>query len=804
MTGSPWVIEFDGLVPAEEGRREALCTLGNGVFASRGAAAESRADGIHYPGTYAAGLYNRLISEVHGRVLEHESVPNLPNWLVMTLRVDDEAWLGEPGAEVADQHLSLDLREGILNRRFSVTDPSGRITAVRERRLVSMDSPHLAALEWSITPQNWEGSLSIRSLLDGGVENRNVADERELSGRHLQVIAAGEGDPGTCWLEVETVQSHHRCAEAARVRIVIDDQMAAVPLAPYRNGDAVGYEATIPVRPGETVVVEKVVALFTGLDRAISEPRSAAVEALAIVGGFDDLAAAHRVAWRQLWEQHALALDDADPDAARILNLHIFHVLQTLSPHTADRDAGVGPRGLHGEGYRGHIFWDELFIFPFLNMRTPQLTRALLLYRYRRLPAARRAAADVGQRGAMFPWQSGSDGREETPTQFFNPVSQRWMADNSRRQRHVGLAVAYNVWQYYTVSADTDFLATYGAEMLVEISRFFLSLAHYDEADDRFHIRGVMGPDEFHDGYPDRPGEGIDDNAYTNVMVSWLLQITIDAHRLLSGLHTENLWERLGVTPEEIADWDRVSRRLAVPFFDGGIIAQFAGYEYLADLDWEAYRRRFPNIGRLDLILEAEGDNTNCYQLSKQPDVLMLLYLFSADELTMLLDHLGYEFDPEVIPETIEFYLARTTNGSTLSRVAHAWVLARYDRERSWQTFLEALVSDVADIQGGTTPEGIHLGAMAGTIDLVQRCYMGIEPRGDVLWFDPTLPEDLDTIGLTLRYRGHWLDVLAADGTLQVSLRPSEAAPVHIGLIDHVVEVGPGESVSIAIVDPSG
>ena len=796
MTESPWVVEFEGLSAEEEGRREALCTLGNGVFGTRGAAPESVADGIHYPGTYAAGLFNRLESEVEGRVVEHESMVNLPNWLPLSFRVDDGSWLGEEGVEVVSHRQVLDLRRAILTRSLLVRDGDGRETMVEEQRFVSMSDPHIAALEWVITPVNWSGSLGLRSGIDGGVENRNVADDRSLAGRHLRVVDADAAGTDGCWLEAETVQSRIRVVEAARTRI-----SGGEPIGPSvrRSAAAIHHEMAVIASEGRPIRVEKVVTLFTGLERAISEPRVAALEALAAAGDVSALRAGHELVWEQLWRQAQLHPGDGqDPTAARILNLHILHVLQTLSPHVADRDVGVPARGLHGEGYRGHIFWDELFIFPFLNLRLPDLTRALLLYRYRRLGAARHAAQLAGHEGAMYPWQSGSDGREETPVELWNKHSKRWMPDNSSRQRHVGLAVAYNVWQYYEVTADIDFLASYGAEMLVSIARFFVSITEHDAADDRYHIRGVMGPDEFHDGYPDRPGEGIDDNAYTNVMVSWLLQVTVDAYGLVAEACRDR-WERMELTADEVARWDEMSRRLSVPFFNGGLIAQFAGYENLAQLDWADYRRRYPNIGRLDLILEAEGDSTNRYQLSKQADVLMLFYLFSPDELSVMLARMGYDFHPDDVPETIEYYLDRTSNGSTLSRVVNAWVLARLDRERSWGSFREALASDIDDVQGGTTPEGIHLGAMAGTIDIVQRGYMGVEPRGDVLWFDPALPSDLTRLGLSLRYRGHWLDAQTGDGILEVSLRPSAAAPVRIGLIDRIVEVGPGETVRATI-----
>ena len=183
------------------------------------------------------------------------------------------------------------------------------------------------------------------------------------------------------------------------------------------------------------------------------------------------------------------------------LHLHIFHLLQTISRNTLDLDVGVPARGLHGEAYRGHIFWDELFIFPYLTLHLPELVRSLLLYRYRRLPEARWAAQQAGFCGAMYPWQSGSNGREEAQVVHLNPDSGRWLPDASHLQRHINVAIAYNIWQYYQATGDIEFMASYGAEMIFEISRFWASLAQYDSALDRFEIKGVMGPDEYHDGY---------------------------------------------------------------------------------------------------------------------------------------------------------------------------------------------------------------------------------------------------------------------------------------------------------------
>jgi alpha,alpha-trehalase len=236
-----------------------------------------------------------------------------------------------------------------------------------------------------------------------------------------------------------------------------------------------------------------------------------------------------------------------------------------------------------------------------------------------------------------------------------------------------------------------------------------------------------------------------------------------------------------------------------VPYHDG-VISQFEGYEELEEFDWEGYRNKYPDVQRLDRILEAEGDSTNRYKVSKQADVLMLFYLLSADELRELFDRLGYPFDPPAdIPRNIEYYMERTSHGSTLSRVVHSWLLARTDRRRSWDLFLEALESDVGDIQGGTTPEGIHLGAMAGTVDLVQRAYGGLEARGDVLWLDPVLPEELSELELELRYRGHRLQVIATRDRLVVHSRPGISSPIRLGLRGEVVEMAQGDTKEVTL-----
>jgi trehalose/maltose hydrolase-like predicted phosphorylase len=269
------------------------------------------------------------------------------------------------------------------------------------------------------------------------------------------------------------------------------------------------------------VSVSKIVAVATSRDRAISSPASGARAVLERnAADFDALLASHEEAWRR--ELRPFLVDiDAPVQVRLVLNLHIFHVLQTLTRHTAELDAGVTARGLHGEGYRGHVFWDELFVLPLLTSRTPDVARSLIDYRWRRLPAARHAAAVLGHSGAKFPWQSGSDGTEETPSWLYNDRSGRWVKDHSHMQLHAGLAVAFNAWQYYQATNDTAWLLRRGADLVIEVARFFSSRAQFNQDTGRYHLREVVGPDEYHTGYPGRLEPGLDDNAYTNVMAAW-------------------------------------------------------------------------------------------------------------------------------------------------------------------------------------------------------------------------------------------------------------------------------------------
>ena len=782
MTG--WTWEYEGYEPAAERLRESLCTLGNGYFATRGALPECAGDEVHYPGTYVAGCYNRLTSDVAGHQVENEDMVNVPNWLPLRFRLPGGPWLTPDTATVLEHRMTLHLSAGLLERRTRYDLGEGRVLAVRQQRLLHMADPHLAALRTEFTAEGCTGGLDVEAALDGGVTNSGVERYRDLDGRHLTHVHTGTAAPDTVWLRCRTRTSDIRIGMAARL-----NTDATVEIR--HEVPRVVQLLRLDLAEGGIATVDKTVALHTSHDPAISDPLYAAVDRVTRAPGFDELVESHLTAWDQLWRRADL---DVDGEAGRILRLHLFHVLQTLSPHTADLDVGVPARGLHGEAYRGHVFWDELFVLPYLNLHFPEVSRALLRYRHRRLEQACTAARELGRRGALYPWQSGSDGREETQRLHLNPRSGRWLPDHSRLQHHVGSAIAYNVWQYCEASGDTEFRHTKGAEMLLQIARFWAESAVFDEALGRHRIKGVVGPDEYHDAYPGAQEPGLDDNAYTNVTAAWVLTRTLELLGSLPEPRRRELVERAGLDGGELEQWEDVSRTLHVPFHDG-VISQFEGYGDLAELDWDGYRARYGDIRRLDRILEAEGDTVNRYRASKQADVLMLGYLFAPAELQDLFRRLGLRLDEDTWRRTVDHYLQRTSHGSTLSGLVHGWVLARARRAEAWKFCQEALQGDIADVQGGTTGEGIHLGAMAGTLDLVQRGLTGLETRGGALWLDPVPLPELSSYGFALRYQGHWgVQLRLERGLLEIAVPSSDGSPIDVRLPGRAVCLQPGET----------
>jgi alpha,alpha-trehalase len=800
-----WSLIYDAYVPQEEGRRETLCALGNGYFVTRAAMMEAHDDGIHYPGTYLAGGYNRLVSSIKGdhieREIENEDLVNFPNWLVLKFNINGGEWFNLDTVEILSFRQELNLKEGVLYRNIRFRDSENRETELHERRLVHMQDAHYAALELTVIPINWSGTITFHSALDGTIINNNVKRFENFKKKHLTVLTTDSPDLETIFLKVQTSQSHIEMAQVARTRLFVAEQPVSPQRQTIQEKEYIAQEISLEVQEKQCIRVEKILTMFTSKDNAISECGLEAQKWMRYALSFNALYQSQVDTWKHLWHRFDISMDTdirhLKTRSSLVLRLHVFQLLQSLSYQSMDLDIGVPARGWHGEAYQGHVFWDNILVFRYLNLRVPDLTASLIKYRYRRLDAARYLAQRAGFRGAMFPWQSGSDGEEETPLMYVNPLSGQWEEDYTHLQRHVNAAIVYNIWQYYQVSGDIDFMFSFGAEIILEIARFWASVVTYNPTLDKYEITHVVGPDEYHDRFPwDSDKPGVSNNTYTNIMAVWVLCRALDVLTLMPDDYRDALIDKLVLKDEELQHWDDISRKMRIIYQDGDIISQFEGYETLQELDLDQFRAEYQSLQHVDDILRAKGDSPNRYKVSKQADVLMLFYLFDRNELQCLFERLGYPFKLDCIPKNIDYYQKRTTHGSTLSRVVHSWVLARSDRARSLDLFIEAFESDLNDVQGGTTPEGIHLGAMAGTLDIVQRCYTGLIMREDVLWFNPRIPYRVQCISFTIHYRFHCLNIHITQEKLVLRALASVAHQVKIGFEGKVYILEAGQELA--------
>lgn len=746
-----WSLSYTDFDTKKERSREALLAIGNGYFGTRGAMEEAAANVVNYPGTYVAGLYNRLTSKVGDREVQNEDFVNIPNWLNITFRIDAGDWFDPGRATIADCYRQLDFRTGVLHRVMTVKDEKGNETLIQSQRVAGMNDPHLGAMRYSLTPLNYHGRLTIKSTLDGNIINDGVDRYKQLNQKHLQPLEAG-AEGKLSWLLVKTTQSGVEVAEAVKMTDFHENKLIEPEIRNEATTGRVDAIFTTELEKNQVLAIEKIAAIYTSKPDDSPEPLPNAKVKAMLTESFDWVVNEGKTEWDRIWEKIDIKIE-GDRLAQKLLRMHLYHLLVAFSPHNKNLDASITARGLHGEAYRGHIFWDELYILPLYAMHLPEAAKAMLLYRYRRLDKAREYAKAHGYEGAMFPWQSGSDGREETQVVHLNPVSGKWGDDYSALQRHVSLAVAYNIWEYFKITGDTGFVRDYGAEMFLEICRFWASKAKLNSATGRFSISNVMGPDEFHEAYPGADKGGLKDNTYTNIMVAWAMERAFDLLKLFSEEDQQKIKKQINLTGDELSHWKTISQKLNIAI-ENDILAQYDGYFDLKELDWDHYRKKYGNVYRMDRLLKAEGKSADAYKVAKQADTLMTFYNLPEKEVTGILERLGYRLSPDYLKRNLNYYLQRTSHGSTLSRVVHA-LLANIigDKALSWELYSDALTSDYNDIQGGTTGEGIHAGVMAGTVLVAMRSFAGVSFDGGLIKVTPALPDHWRSIKFNIGIR---------------------------------------------------
>ena len=746
-----WVLTYYDYKAEKERSRETLLTVGNGYFGTRGAMAETDINELNYPGTYMAGVYNRLNSQVSGRDIQNEDFVNVSNWLPMTFKIDEGEWLDINQINILDIKRKLDFKTGLMTSEMIVEDSEGRQTQIFTRRFASMHNPNVAGIHYCLHPMNYSGVLTIKSSLKGNHINEGVQRYAELNQNHLEAVSE-MADGNIQNLVVKTTQSNILISQSARLDVLYNGENKRVEFKHDLLSNAMAESCfKYTVNQGDYLGLMKTVWIEHNSELSNIKRVRHAIDELKT---FDEEMNLSFSAWEKIWEKIDIQIE-GDRLTQKMIRLHLYHLLAGTSPHNEHIDFGIPARGLTGEAYRGHIFWDELYILPVYFVQYPEVAKSILMYRYRRLQKARDYAKEFGFKGAMFPWQSGSDGSEETQQYHYNPLSGDWGDDYSSLQRHVSLAIAYNIIQYFHFSKDVEFMNEAGMEMLYEIARFWESKCTWNAQTSRYSIDKVMGPDEFHESYPNTHEGGIKDNAYTNLMTVWMFNKIEEIHQKLDASVLETIASKIDFKNSELAHWKDIATKMNLVISDEGIVAQYDGYFELKELDWDYYRQKFGNIHRMDRVLKADGKSPDDYKVAKQADTLMLYYNLSNNNVTDLIHHLGYQVPEDYVSKNFEYYLQRTSHGSTLSSVVHSYLAQQIGREDlSWEMFQQAITSDYNDIQGGTTAEGIHTGVMAGTVWIIYAAFAGIDFSGDILEINPKVPKHWKKLSFALDFKG--------------------------------------------------
>ncbi|PSB32791.1 beta-phosphoglucomutase [Stenomitos frigidus] len=717
--------------------RETIFTIGNGYLGTRGSFEEGYPQAL--PATLISGVYDDV-------PVIYTELANCPDWLSLVIIINGERFRLDRG-DILHYERQLDLHAGVLSRFVRWRSPTGKTLEFRFERFASLADRHMLGLRCQITSIDGSGRLAepfpwkieVQSSLNGYPENQGFDHWEQLDQGELE-----QGIEQGIWLQVCTRTSHIELVMAAKIAVIGTEASFQVASPP-------GYHTlttTFMAAAGQTISVEKVVTVFTSQET--ERPVQAAQDKLLALPSYALLLKAHQQAWEAVW-QHSDIVIEGDRMAQLAVRYNLFQLIISASPQN-DR-VSIPAKTLSGFGYRGHIFWDtEIFILPFFTLTQPAIARSLLTYRYHALEGARRKASHSRYQGAMFPWESAATGDEVTPrssmpTDPYAEAVRIWCRD---REIHLSADIAYAVWQYWQVTGDDLWLRDYGAEIILDTARFWMSRLEWHPQQTRYELCGVIGADEYHEQVPN--------NAFTNRMVQWHLETAVAVYEWLQRTFPNQaavLAQRLQLTPAQLLSWQAAIAQIYIPYnAETGLIEQFEGFFQLKDIDLTDYEPRDRSI---QAVLGM--DETNQRQVLKQPDVLMLLYLMRGVQ--------AAPYSHDVLQKNWDYYAPRTdsTYGSSLTSAIHAILAADLGAPAAaYQQFMQAAMVDLDDNRGNTA-DGIHAASAGGVWQAVVFGFGGIQLKNSGPVATPHLPPTWSRLQFKLHWHGtcHSFDFVPSD-----------------------------------------
>lgn len=733
LSEDKWLVAEDCYDSGQNLVFETNFALASGAMGSRAAHEEGFVQNT-LPACYVHGVFDR--SEAFQREL-----CNTPDWAKLKIYYEREPV--SPGVGEVEGYLRvLDMRRGLVAKRYIHLAGDGRRTRVELLKFLSRAHPRCGLLRLLLTPLNYGGLFELENVIDGTVTN--FMDFPRFRVKHLAIdkVSALRGGEG-CYIGSHTRDLGLPVGTSACVRVLDEngeDALRSRAFRPYGEVACEFFDANIPQE--HTLCVEKYAAVCTGRD--FDDVEEAARQELAVVAerGFGRELADHVAAYDALWGMADVELvgDDALQQALRF---NIFHLMSTPSP--IDRRVGIGAKLMHGEEYGGHSFWDtELFIRPFFDYVFPHIARNLAGYRYLLLDKARENARKNGYLGAKFPWESADTGDEECPDWTIEPDGSCYRCYVAQYEHHVTAAVAFGAVRYYQVTGDEDYFDTEGLELLAETARFWASRLERDPASGQYGITGVTGPDEWH--------EPVDNNAYTNHLACWNILTALRYLRHYKATKPTvyaRVCGAIALGEDEMAEWN--AKAEAVRLVRSGLIEQFDGYFKLRDAVIDRWDDN--QMPLLPQSLRGVPREECC--ILKQADVVMLLFLLEQD------------FDVATRRENFDYYEARTLHRSSLSPGIHCIVGLRCGEEKRAYAYLErSAYVDLRNNQGNTR-EGIHAAAAGATWQSVVLGYCGMSVGADgVLEFAPNLPRNWEHLRFAIRRGDAVLRIQVSQGDI--------------------------------------
>jgi len=705
-----WVVTEESWEPARQAVRETQFTIGNGFLGSRGIY-EELPQGSK-PGTFLAGFFDRTVSLVAELV-------NIPNPFRLWFALKGEK-LGIVAMDSTTHRRELDIKHGLLFRHTTYRDTQTKKYIYESVRFLSMADRNLGVMHVNLTASEAAADLSVEAALDLSVWNSGTVTEGRKKHWRIRDVSHSRGIE---YVRIAGLDEGYSVAFATAVVILQRGKRQMAKDSHFR----------IRLRKGETVSLTKVFVIHDSGEVSpakLSDSTKTHLKAV-LRRGIPQLTRDHVRAWDKMWEPATITVKGA-PDVQKALRFNTYHLLCS-APAPGSRGS-IGAKTLSGDGYRGHIFWDsDIFLLPFFTHTHQWAAVEMLLYRYDRLNAARQIAKDNGYRGVMYPWESAGTGEEETPTWAKGLDGSVISIHTHEQEHHITADIAYSVHRYYLATGDDDFMVACGFEMLFETARFWASRVECNPRTNTYEIKKVIGPDEFH--------EGVNNNAYTNMMAKWNLLI---ARRMALHMKSEfprefaALSRRIDLKRGEFNCWKQVAARIALRVRDDGVIEQFNGY---------FKKRRIRVSGRTEYGLPELSknflwQNVDKTQLLKQPDVLMFLHLLSDI------------FRAKTKKVNYEFYKPRTVHKSSLSAGVHAVVAADVrDTEAARNFFRAALFIDLEDTLGNTA-DGIHAASLGNVWQAVIAGFGGICFRQGVLQIRPCLPREWKELSFCYLWQG--------------------------------------------------